>query len=73
MTEIKKSSHNNFSPLEDEIECSFFNNFGHEESECRSEFRPTIQKEKTSSNSKVWKRKEFQSERSGIAMFVEGQ
>jgi len=32
MTRIKKISSNNFSPLEDEIECSFFNNYGHEES-----------------------------------------
>eukprot|EP00253_Pinus_taeda_P026039 PITA_26039 len=37
-------------------------NFGH-----------TIQKEKTSSNSKLWKKKEFSSERCGIALFVEGQ
>ena len=35
---IKKISYNNFSPLEDEIECSFCNEFGHEESECRRKF-----------------------------------
>jgi len=58
---IKKSSYNNFSPIEDEIECSFCNNFGHEESECRRKFRPTLQKEKSSLNSKVWRKKEVQS------------
>jgi len=56
---INKSSYYNFSPLEDEIECSFFNKFGHEESECRSKFKPTYQKEQTSSNSKVWTKKEL--------------
>eukprot|EP00253_Pinus_taeda_P036618 PITA_36618 len=73
VTGIKKSSYNNFSPLEDEIESSFCNNFGHEESECRTKFRRTIQKEKTSSNSKVWRKKEFQSEICGIALFTAGQ
>jgi len=68
---IKKSSYNKFSPLEDEIECSLCNNFGHEE--CRRKFRSTYQKAQTSSNSKVWKKKELQSERHGIALFVEGQ
>jgi len=57
---IKKSSYNNFSPLEDETECSFCNHFGHEESECMRKFQPTLQKEKTSTNSKVWRKKEFQ-------------
>ena len=56
---IKKNSYYNFSPLEDEIECSFCNNFGHEESKCRRKFWPTYKKEKTSSNSKVWKKKEL--------------
>jgi len=60
MIGIKKSSYNNFSPIENEIECSFCNNFGHEESECRRKFWPTYQKEQTSSNSKVWKMKELQ-------------
>jgi len=38
VTGIKKISYNKFSLLENEIECSKCNNFGHEESECRSEF-----------------------------------
>ena len=44
---IMKQTYNNFSLLENEIECSIYNNFGHEESECRSKFRQTSQKEKT--------------------------
>ena len=31
VTEIKRSSYNNFSPLQNEIECSICNNFGREE------------------------------------------
>ena len=30
----KERTTNNFSLLENEIECSIYNNFGHEESEC---------------------------------------
>ena len=41
MTRIKKSSYNKFYPLKDEIECSFFNNIGHKESECKSKRHPT--------------------------------
>jgi len=48
-TGIKKFSYNKFSPLEDEIEYSFCNKFGQEESKCRRKFWPTLQKEKTSS------------------------
>ena len=55
-TRVKKNTYNNFSPFKDEIECSFCNNFGHEESECRSKLQPTSQKEKISTNAKVWKR-----------------
>jgi len=73
VTGIKKISYNNFYPLEDEIECSICNNFCHEESECRRKFRPTPQKEQTLSNSKIWRKKESQSERCGIGMYVEGQ
>ena len=69
VTRIKKRSYNNFSPLEDEIQCSFCNNFGHEEPECRSKFQPTYQKDQTLSYSKVWKNKELQLERYGIAIF----
>eukprot|EP00253_Pinus_taeda_P023378 PITA_23378 len=39
----------------------------------KSKFLPTYQKEQTSSNSKIWKKKELQSERSGIALFTQGQ
>jgi len=55
---IKKSSYNNFSPLENEVEFSICNNFGHEEFECRNKFRPLLQKEKTSLNPKIWRKKE---------------
>ena len=55
-TGLKKNTYNNFSPLQDEIKCSFFNNFGHEESECKSKLHP---KEKLSTSSKVWKNKDL--------------
>jgi len=38
MTGIMKRTYNNFSALENEIECSICNNFDHEDSECRSRF-----------------------------------
>jgi len=57
VTRIKKSSYNNFSLLENETECSIYNNFGHEESENRRKFRQTSQKEKTPLNPKIWRRK----------------
>jgi len=53
VTGIKRSSYNNFSPLENEIACSICNNFGHEEFECRSKFQKTPQKEKTPLNPKI--------------------
>ena len=53
---IKKNTYNNFSPPKEEIEFSFCNNFGHEESECRRKLQPTSQKDQTSKNSNVWKR-----------------
>ena len=70
---IKKSSYNNFSLLENEIECSICNNFGHEESECRSKFRQISQKEKTPLNPKIWRKKEPQTEICGIVLYAEGQ
>jgi len=73
VTGIKKTSYNNFSPLENEVECSICNNFGHEEFECRNKFRPLLQKEKTSLNPKIWRKKEYQLERCGIDLYVEGQ
>ena len=41
MTGITKRTYNNFSALENEIECSICNNFGHEDSEYRSRFWKT--------------------------------
>ena len=38
VTGIMKRTYNNFSVLENEIECSICNNFGHEDSKCRSRF-----------------------------------
>ena len=73
VTGIKKSSYNNFSLLENEIECSICNKFGHEESECKSKFRQTSQKEQASLNPKIWRKKEPQIEICGIALYAEGQ
>ena len=73
MTRIMKRTYNNFSALENEIECSICNNFGHEDSECRSRFCQTTQKEPASLSSKTWKKKEPQPERCGIALYAEGQ
>ena len=56
-----------------EIECSICNNFGHEESECRSKFWQTSQKDQTSLSPKIWRNKKPQTERCGIALYAEGQ
>jgi len=69
---IKKSSYNNFPLSENEIEWSICNNFGHEESECRSKFQQISQKEQTPLNHKIWRKREPQTERCGIALYVEG-
>ena len=53
-----------------EVECAYCNNFGHEESECRSKVQP---KEHVPSSSKVWKKKELQVKNCGIALFAEGE
>jgi len=52
------------------IRCYACNKFGHIEKECRSEFQGTYQKEQTSSHCKVWKKKELQSKRCGIAQYT---
>jgi hypothetical protein len=52
----KKNTYNNFSPLQDEVECAYCNNFGHEESECRSKIQL---KRHVPPSSKVWKKKEI--------------
>ena len=70
MTGITKRTYNNFSALENEVECSICNNFGHEDSECRSRFQQTKQQ---ASNIKTWRIKEPQTERCGIAFYAEGQ
>jgi len=73
VTGIKESSYNNFSLLENDIEFSISNKFSHEEYECRNKFQQTSQKEKTPSNPKIWRRKEPQIERCGIALYAKGQ
>jgi len=72
MTGIMKRTYNNFSALENEIECSICNNFSHEDSECRRRFQQTTQKEQASS-ARTWRMKEPQPERCGIAFYAEGQ
>ena len=69
-TRIKNDMYNIFSPLKNEIECAYCNNFGHEESECRSKFQA---EENIPSSSKVWIKKDLQVENCGIALFVEGE
>ena len=69
---FKKNTYNILSPLIYEIEFSFCNNFGHEESECGRKLKPTSQKEQISINSKLWKMKELQFESCGIKLFAEG-
>jgi len=69
-TRVKKNTYNNFSTLQGEIECSYCNNFGHEESESGRKLQP---KEHIPTNSRVWRKKDSQVERSGIALFGEGE
>ena len=69
-TRIKKNTYNKFSPLQNEIECAYCNNFGHEESECMSKLKP---KEHIPSSSKVWRKKDLQVENCGIDLFAEGE
>jgi hypothetical protein len=52
----KKNTYNNFSPLQDEVECAYCNNFGHDESECRNKIQL---KRQVPPSSKVWKKKEL--------------
>ena len=73
VTGIMKRTYNNFYALENEIECSICNNFGHEDSKCRSRFRQITQKEQASLSTKIWRKKEPQPERCGIALYVKGQ
>eukprot|EP00253_Pinus_taeda_P014004 PITA_14004 len=70
MTGITKRTYNKFSALENEVECSICNNFGREDSECRSRFQQTKEQP---SNTKTWRIKEPQTERCGIAFYAEGQ
>lgn len=72
MTGIMKRAYNNFSALENEIECSICNNFGHEDSECKSRFWQTTQKEQVSS-AKTWRMKEPKPDICAIALYAEGQ
>ena len=68
--ETKKNTYNNFSPLQNEVEYAYCNNFGHEESECR---RKVQLKEHVHSSSKVWKKKELQVENCGIVLFADDE
>ena len=52
------------------IRCYACNKFGHIAKECMRKFQPTYQKEKSSSHSKLWKKKEVQLERCGIAQYT---
>eukprot|EP00253_Pinus_taeda_P011740 PITA_11740 len=70
MNGITKRTYKNFSALENEVECSICNKFGHEDSECRSRFQ---QKKEQASSTKTWRIKEPQTERCGIAFNAEGQ
>jgi len=72
VTGIMKRPYNIFSLLENEIECSICNNIGHEYSKW-SKFRKTSQKEQTSLSPKIWRKKEPQTERCGIALYAKGQ
>jgi len=69
MTGTTKRNYNNFSVLENEVECSICNKFGHEDSECRSRFWKTTQKEQPS-NARTWKMKKSLPERCGIAFYA---
>ena len=73
---ITKRPYNNFSALENEVECSICNNFGHEDSECRSRFQERKEQEgkkEQATSTKTWRIKEPQTERCGIAFYAEGQ
>ena len=39
-TGVKKNTYKKISPLKNEIECAYWNNFGHEEYECRRKLQP---------------------------------
>jgi len=49
------------------VRCYACNKFGHIVKECRRKFWAPYEKEKTSSHSKIWKKKEVQSEKCGMA------
>jgi len=49
------------------VRCYACNKFGHIAKECRRKLRAPYQKEKTSSQSKIWNKKEVESEKCGIA------
>lgn len=48
------------------VRCYACNKFGHIAKECIRKFWAPYQKEKTSSHSKIWKKKEVQSEKCGM-------
>ena len=52
------------------VRCYARNKLGHIVKECRRIFWAPYQKEKTSSQLKIWKKKEVQSERCGIVEYT---
>ena len=69
----EKYSHNAFSPLQYETECSFCNKFGHKESECMIKGWPISQDKQMETTSKVWKKKTIEFENFGLALYVGDQ
>jgi len=53
------------------VRCYACNKFEHIENECGRKFWAPYQKDKTSSHSKIWKKKEVQSEKCGMAQCTE--
>ena len=53
------------------MRCYACNKFGHIANECMRKIWPPYQREKTSSHSKIWKKKEVQLERCGIAEYTD--
>ena len=53
------------------VRCYACNKLGHIAKECRRRFWAPYQKEKTSSQLKIWKKKEVQPEICGIAEYID--
>jgi len=70
---LNKSSYNALSPLHNEVECSIFNHFGHEETECKHKMIPTYQHEQKTKLPNVWKRKIMSSKKCDLALYAGNQ